>query len=693
MVRLLRRAFGLVLGMLVVVGAGGAGALALVSDRVLQVTSELTPAVEANKGALQAMVDAQTGLRGYQITGDPSFLEPYDRGRPQVAVRLDEIESLVGDADVVALVRAERRSAQAWLDAYADPGEALSTERSLVAKSAFDEFRDDNRLVTERLVDERATVRGQVRTLQVAGLVLLGALTLGCAGLGTLAARRTVQAMHLPLRRLGEVLERLRMGESSARADPSGPLEFGLVARAANALADESERLRETQRESARMRRTAHEASRRVREELGREPVLTAAAAALGEALDVDQVWIRCAPPSQSLEPGSALPADFQWARTGLGEQPGLASVTSTGLSLTHRLWRDGEVLTVPNVRRIPASRDAMNGRDLALAIGATALLVAPVGGNDDVLAAVVLFCTGGPREFSPDEVAAVQSVCADLGRALEHSMLFEQQLELVDRLQELDRQKTDFLSTVSHELRTPLTSISGYAELLRDGDAGPVTAPMARMLEVIERNTVRLKALIEDLLTLSRIESAAFRTSVDDVSLAALVSGVEQAVTPAAMRENLELVVGPVDPGLRVRGDELQLERVLLNLVSNALKFTPAPGRVTLEVTTEVADGHGWAVVRCADTGIGIPLDEQEQLFSRFFRASNAVDRAVPGTGLGLTIVRSIVEHHGGRLDLVSAPGSGTTVTVHLPLAGPPPGEHDDGAARFDAVGLSLAD
>ena len=692
LVRRLRGAFALVLGLVVLVGLVGAGALAMASQRVGQVTGVLTPAVEANGRVLQAMVDAQTGLRGFQLTGDPALLEPYERGRPQVEVEMRTILAAVDDPRTVDLVAAQQQSAQVWLGANASPGTVDTADELLTAEASFDAFRADNAAVTQRLTEARTTVRGQINALQVAGLALLVGVTVACAGVGALAARRTERALRLPLQGLGDVLERLRMGESSARVDPSGPLEFALVARAANALADESERLRESQSESERLRRAAHDASRRIQAELERETVLRAAAEQLGDMLGVDRVWVR-----QLDTPGAT---DEVWSRPGLQDVGTAAWSLPDAAELLRRLRRDGEVHAVPNVLTDQKLAQSVEGRDFVAATGATALVVAPVGGNDETLAVATLIVCDGPREFHPEETAAVQSVCADLGRALEHSLLFERQLELVDRLQELDRQKTDFLSTVSHELRTPLTSIAGYAELLRDGDAGAVTAPMARMLDVIERNTVRLKALIEDLLTLSRIESAAYRTSMDDVDVSGLVRGVEQALRPQALAAGLDLRVAAVPAGLAVRGDELQLERVLLNLISNGIKFTPAPGRVELDVTTEDGVGSDRVVLRVRDTGIGIPEAEQEQLFSRFFRASNAVDRAVPGTGLGLTIVRSIVEHHGGRLEVVSAGDGGTTVTVRLPLqqpGGPVAGEAawEQGGRdrRFDALGLSLAD
>jgi signal transduction histidine kinase len=183
-------------------------------------------------------------------------------------------------------------------------------------------------------------------------------------------------------------------------------------------------------------------------------------------------------------------------------------------------------------------------------------------------------------------------------------------------------------------------------------------------MLEIVDRNTWRLKALIEDLLTLSRIEAGALKVNPQPLVVADLVEAAAATLRPTLSGSDL---VFDVDPGPRdacVHGDQGQLERVLLNLLSNAVKFSPDGGRVGLRAETT-----GDAVtITVSDTGIGIPEREQQQLFNRFFRASNATSRAIQGTGLGLSIVRSIVERHGGTLAVRSAVGQGTTVQVRLP-------------------------
>jgi two-component system phosphate regulon sensor histidine kinase PhoR len=258
-----------------------------------------------------------------------------------------------------------------------------------------------------------------------------------------------------------------------------------------------------------------------------------------------------------------------------------------------------------------------------------------------------------------------VESVAADVGRGLHHARLFEAENRLVDELRGVDQVKSDFLATVSHELRTPLTSIAGYIEILRDRTAGPLTPGQEQMLDSVDRNTVRLRHLIEDVLTLSKIESGTFTSMMRPVNLGEIIAADVTALQPAAAAKGLALSWQDIDRSLMVSGDSGQLDRLVMNLLSNAVKFTPEGGSVSVDTG---CDG-GLAVLRVSDTGIGIPERERKDLFTRFFRASNAVEESIPGTGLGLAIVRTIVANHHGDLDMTSLEGRGTTVTVRIPL------------------------
>ena len=254
--------------------------------------------------------------------------------------------------------------------------------------------------------------------------------------------------------------------------------------------------------------------------------------------------------------------------------------------------------------------------------------------------------------------------------RALQNAHLLERELEMRESLEELDRVKTDFVSSVSHELRTPLTSILGYIEMLSDGFGGDLSPEQARVLGIVDRNAERLLVLIEELLLMSRLESGTFRLSLEPLSVRSLLNDAYQAVLPELSSRSLDVAVDVADDVDMVDGDPRQLDRALINLLSNAVKFTPEHGRVAVSARRE-RDG---LVIEVSDTGIGIPPEDQAKIFDRFFRSSSATRLAVPGAGLGLSITKMILEEHGGRIAVSSKPGEGTTMTVTLPAPGGTP-------------------
>jgi signal transduction histidine kinase len=232
------------------------------------------------------------------------------------------------------------------------------------------------------------------------------------------------------------------------------------------------------------------------------------------------------------------------------------------------------------------------------------------------------------------------------------------------ERLRELDRLKDEFISLVSHELRTPLTSIRGYLELLLDGGVGELSDDQVRFLGVVDRNSRRLMHLVGDLLFLAQIEAGKLALELGEVDLDHLVEECVEAAKPFADEKGIELAAD-VERIPSMIGDRSRLGQVLDNLVSNALKFTNEGGFVSIRISAH----DGEAVVEVEDNGIGIAPEEQDQLFDRFFRSSEATERAIPGTGLGLTIAQAIVERHEGSIEVESAPGKGTTMRVRLPV------------------------
>jgi PAS domain S-box-containing protein len=243
------------------------------------------------------------------------------------------------------------------------------------------------------------------------------------------------------------------------------------------------------------------------------------------------------------------------------------------------------------------------------------------------------------------------------------------------------ERMKDQFVSLISHELRTPLTSILGYLELVLEvAEDQPLTDEQRSYLTTVERNADRLLRLVGDLLFTAQVDAGRFTLEPEDVDLATVVRSAEESVRVTAAAAGVEIVVDVPEHGLVVPGDAVRLGQACDNLVSNAVKFTPGGGTVTLSLRTawQTPDGTVTAeprpdaapVARLAvsDTGIGIPSTEQGKLFTRFFRASTAQRHAVPGVGLGLAITKAITTAHGGMLHLVSAEGAGTTFTLTLP-------------------------
>lgn len=225
---------------------------------------------------------------------------------------------------------------------------------------------------------------------------------------------------------------------------------------------------------------------------------------------------------------------------------------------------------------------------------------------------------------------------------------------------------KDQFLAVVSHELRTPLTSIIGFLEMLLD-DTDDLNPAQVQFLNTIDRNAHRLLRLVGDLLLTAQIDAGSVTLDLAPVDLRALADAAVEAAQPRATAGDITLRLDAQDLPT-VTGDPGRLGQVLDNLLSNAIKFSPAGGHVDLALSS-----HGSGVaIEVRDTGIGIPADEQSLMFQRFFRASTAVGRAIPGVGLGLTIVKTIVEAHHGTLTMTSTEGVGTTFRIELPVEQP---------------------
>lgn len=234
------------------------------------------------------------------------------------------------------------------------------------------------------------------------------------------------------------------------------------------------------------------------------------------------------------------------------------------------------------------------------------------------------------------------------------------------ERLIEADRLKDEFLATISHELRTPLTSIRGYLDLTLEDEERRLSSEQRSFLEVIDRNSARLLQQVTDLLLVAQIQAGTISVDRRQLDLAELGEAAigRHGTAASAHGVSLSLETLPLQP---VAGDPTRIAQLLDVLLSNAIKFTPDGGSVRLQIRP-VAEG---VEIEVADTGVGVADSDRQRLFERFYRASGVTDRAVPGTGIGLTIARGIAEAHDGSIECTSVEGVGSTFRVVLPSGG----------------------
>jgi signal transduction histidine kinase len=250
---------------------------------------------------------------------------------------------------------------------------------------------------------------------------------------------------------------------------------------------------------------------------------------------------------------------------------------------------------------------------------------------------------------------------------------------QAVERLQEADRVKSNFLATVSHELRTPLTSVIGYSEMLLEGIAGELNDEQREYVRTVMEKGDQLLQLITGILDISRMEAGEMKVTKSPFQLEDVVATALNTVTPHARRKKLNLQCA-LAPGLPlVYGDRDKVRQVLLNLIGNAIKFTPEGGRIEIAATVATLaqpspdlppDSPRGVRISVKDSGIGVPLEHQKRVFDPFFQVDNSSTREYGGTGLGLSIVRRLVEAHGGQVWVESESGKGSTFAFTIPLA-----------------------
>lgn len=330
--------------------------------------------------------------------------------------------------------------------------------------------------------------------------------------------------------------------------------------------------------------------------------------------------------------------------------------------------WHHQLVVTVGDGLPVPPMMDPQQFQDiveLLRGISMSSLVFVPLGAGPEHMGSLVLTRRDSAQEWSEIERAALLDIGHDLGRATLNARTFEREHALVTELQALDTYKSQLIATVSHELKSPLTTVAGHLEML-ESDTSGIGDQAKPSLAAIGRASQRMSRVIEDLLLLRKIGEAERPLGQESVDLAELVHEAVAMTMLLAESKHLDIVVALPDHPVQATGEREELDKVLLNLVSNAVKYTPDGGgvRISLETRRDVV------VVCVADEGLGISEQDQAQLFTEFFRSNNPVAVAQPGTGLGLAIVKRIVDRHRGTVEVESTMGRGSTFTVTLPAA-----------------------
>lgn len=651
--RVLERLVLLLSCVILAISALSAGAVVYIRHEVTTTATRFTPLIDGSSRMRVAITDAQSEYRGYLLTKNRMYLERYRADREEFRRETAAFRELAG-GDVGAEAMDELVDAgDRWFAAVDVQVTRVADGREGDISSTAATF-DRVEVAHDDLVEEVSAAREERRdryraamSISLVAIILASLVALSATLRQSWKVRRYLIS---PLRSLYSTVVNHEAGAVAARADTTrGAQEVRAVATAFNSLAEVNDSMRrERERQLDLYRLTSRVVGQLSRRDDETDGTWDDACRELSARLGVDATTIYEIEGDEIVTIGSyrSPSADFT---------PLLVDISVPAL---REMLADVPALFGHTPDEIFALfPDRLAGTADLHGVRAWALHPLVVSGE---VVGILSIAAMREHHWEASEEQAIRRVAEYAGHALAER-------RVVAELSALDAQKSDFVATTSHELRTPLTSIAGYLELIEDGDFGPLQPRQAHALEVISRNVSRLRLLIDELLLLNRLDSGAAGAERRVLDMRLLVTSVGESMKPVADAAGVELVVSTGTHSQPVEVERDQVERAIGNLTSNGVKFTPRDGRVELRIEADDA----WVRVICRDTGMGIPDEDQAHLFQRFYRASNAREQQVQGTGLGLVIVETIARMHGGRVDLESSVGVGTTVTVTLPRAG----------------------
>ncbi|MDW7990667.1 MAG: GAF domain-containing protein, partial [Anaerolineae bacterium] len=322
------------------------------------------------------------------------------------------------------------------------------------------------------------------------------------------------------------------------------------------------------------------------------------------------------------------------------------------------------EITVLRDVPRLAGGRMAAVAREMGL----LDIALAPLVLRGQPLGLLALARQPGHPPIDEGELEFLRIIAGNLSVAWENARLYQEALETAERLKEVDRLKSQFLANMSHELRTPLNSIIGFSRVILKGIDGPITEQQRQDLEAIYNSGQHLLGLINDILDISKIEAGKMELTFEPTDLKEIIRGVMSTAIALVKDKPIELQQSVPENLPTIIADSRRIRQVLLNLVSNAAKFTDE-GFIRVEARTE----GDYVVISVSDSGIGIPPEKLPKIFEAFTQVDSSPSRKYGGTGLGLTISKSFVELHGGKIWVESELGKGSTFTFALPIQGPP--------------------
>jgi signal transduction histidine kinase/CHASE3 domain sensor protein len=630
-----------------VVGVASAG-VAVGTQLAMKSANDQALKDEAMLGQAKAiqvgMINQQTGLRGYVLTGQSDFLEPYRLGRQQVLAAERILEQEPADEPAHAPYLEMKQAAhdwEAWADRLTAQIEATGTgvldrTETLADQRLFDDFRAAATRFERATELEVQKAQADANTESARLLIFLPALGLIGLVVLLLLVRIFFRSTLQPLGSLIKVASALARGEQVAIPALQRQDEVGSLARALAAW-----------ERSAEERLALAQSMLELTEEVEMSTVLDLGIERLRGVLQAAGVVVLVRSGSH-LEVAASRPYDISeaWTEAGLEALP---------------LWRLEQAVETrldepdQNQALAPWADKHELGPGLAL----------PLVSGGKPLGAVLIVRHRGQAAFSTSDIQLAQVIVPGLGAAIHVSRLFKDLTEVNADLERASRIKSQFVANMSHELRTPLNSVLGFAQLLNGGDYGPLNDRQRRYVNHIVSSGHHLLELINDVLDLSKIEAGKLEVAAESTIVEVLIEECVGKMRPAAEDKRLKLSVEPWVP-LHVWADPRRLRQVLLNLLSNAIKFTPEGGSITVRAVKE----DPCIRLEVTDTGIGIAPDQHGLIFNEFTQIDSRLSRESTGSGLGLPLSRRLVEIMGGSLTVVSEAGCGSTFTVLLPAA-----------------------